>query len=188
MDSRFSLAVYGFGDGVNLRLQVFRVFHYVFGREGLIGEAHVHYYCGVAFGGGQVDEAAFAEEINLAAVFHGVFVHEGAGGLFGAGQLFQRGDINFDVEVAGITDDRAVVHFFEVFLRDDGLVASDGDENFADPGGIGHGHHAEPVHDGFQGAGGIDFGHDHVCAVAFGAHGDAASAPAVAGDDHAHAC
>ena len=31
---------------------------------------------------------------------------------------------------------------------------------------------------------GIDFGDDHVGAEALGAHGDAASAPAVARDDH----
>ena len=104
-----------------------------------------------------------------------------------AGQLFQRGDVNFDVEVAGIADHRAVVHFFEVLVSDHGLVAGDGDENFADPGGVGHGHHAETVHDGFERARGIDFGDDHVRAVALGAHGDAASAPAVAGDDYAHA-
>ena len=104
-----------------------------------------------------------------------------------AGELFQRGNIDFHVEVAGIANHRAILHFFEVFVRDDGLVAGDGDEDFADFGGFGHGHHAETVHDGFQGARGIDFGDDHVRAVTFGAHGDAASAPAVAGDDDAHA-
>src|SRR5271170_798496 len=140
----------------------------------------------MAFGGGEVDEAAFAEEINFAAVFHDVFVHEGARGLFRAGELFQRGDINFHVEVSGITDYGAILHFLKVFVGDDGLVPRDGDENFADLGGIGHGHHAEPVHDGFQGARGIDLGDDDVCAVTFGAHGNASSAPAVAGDDDAH--
>src|SRR4029077_15792208 len=58
-----------------------------------------------------------------------------------------------------------------------------GDENVAHLRSFVHGHHAEAVHHGFDGLGGIDFGDDHVCAVALGAHGHAASAPAVAGDD-----
>ncbi len=123
----------------------------------------------------------------LAAIFHGVFVDEGAGRLLAAGKFFERGDIDFDVEVAGVADHRAVFHFFEVIVGDDGLVAGDGDEDVADFGGFAHGHHAEAVHHGFDGFRGIDFGDDHVRAVAFGAHGDAASAPAVASDDNAEA-
>jgi len=47
--------------------------------------------------------------------------------------------------------------------------------------------YAEAVHHGFDGLGRVDFGDDHIGSVSLGAHGDAASAPAVAGDDDAKA-
>ncbi len=75
------------------------------------------------------------------------------------------------------------LHVFEVVGGEHGLVAGDGDENVADLRGFVHGHHAEAVHDGFDGFRGIDFGDDDVGAQALGAHRDAAAAPAVAGDD-----
>src|SRR5713101_1573677 len=50
-------------------------------------------------------------------------------------------------------------------------------------GGIGHGENAEAVHYRFDSLHRVNFCNDHVGAVAFGAHGNAASAPAVAGDD-----
>src|SRR5579863_4437486 len=63
------------------------------------------------------------------------------------------------------------------------LVAGDGAENVAELGGFGHAHHAEAVHHGFEGFGGIDFGDDNFGATAPGARGEAAAAPSVAGDD-----
>ena len=137
----------------------------------------------MAFGGGEIDEAAVAEEIKFAAVLDGEFVDEGTRALCERGDFFERGDVDFDVEVAGVAHDRTVLHMFEMFGGEDGFVAGDGDEDVADFGGFGHGHDAEAVHDGFDGAGGINFGDDDVCAEALGAHGDAAAAPAVAGDD-----
>src|SRR5271156_4846067 len=106
------------GDGVNLVLEAAGVLDQVFGGERLVGEAHVHHGSRVAFGGGEGDEAAFAEEVELAAIFHHVFVHEWAGWLFRAGKLFERGNVNFDVEVAGIGDDRAVFHAFEMIVSE----------------------------------------------------------------------
>src|SRR6266481_9660061 len=46
------------GDDVNLRLEVFVIGAQIFGRKRLVGEAHVHYGSGMAFGGGEIDEAA----------------------------------------------------------------------------------------------------------------------------------
>src|ERR1019366_4836566 len=133
-------------------------------------------------GGGQVDEAAFAEQVDVAAVFHGVLVNEGARSALGGRQLFERRDIDFDVEVARVGDDGAVLHKFEVLLGKHVLVAGDGAENVADFGGLFHAHHAETVHDRFEGFGRIDFGDDDFRSRAAGARSKAASAPAVAGD------
>ena len=68
-----------------------------------------------------------------------------------------------------------------------GLVAGDGDEDIADLGGFVHGHHAEAVHHGFDALVGSISVTITSAPMALGAHGDAASAPAVAGDDHAQA-
>ena len=72
---------------------------------------------------------------------------------------------------------------FEVLLGEHVLVAGDGAEDVADFGGFVHAHHAEAVHDRFERLGRIDFGDDDFGARAAGARGEAASAPAVAGDD-----
>ena len=86
----------------------------------------------MAFGGGQVDEAAFAQQVDLAAVFQRVLFDEGARGALGGRQLLERGDVDFDVEVAGVRDDRAVFHQFEVLFGQHVLVAGDGAEDVAE--------------------------------------------------------
>src|SRR6185312_13048989 len=116
-----------------------------------------------------------------ASVAHGVFVNEFAGGALGLRQLLQCGDINLDVEVSGVGDNCAILHDFKVFLRENVLVAGDGDEDVTDLGGFWHGHHAEAVHHGFDRLGGIDLSDDDVCSHTLGARGKTASAPAVAG-------
>ena len=100
----------------------------------------------MSFGGGEVDEAAFAEQADPAAVLEMVFPHKVA--RFGCfdGELFKRWNIDLDVEVARIANHGAVFHDLEVFTTDHALVAGDGNENVADPGGLGHRHHAIPIH------------------------------------------
>src|SRR6185503_19627375 len=81
--------------------------------------------------------------------------------------------------------DGPVLHLGEMLLADDMDVPGQGDENIPQGGGLGDGHHFVPVHDGFQGLHGVDFGHDDPGAQSPGAHGDPAAAPAVAGNhDH----
>ena len=76
--------------------------------------------------------------------------------------LRERRDVDLDVEVAGVADDRAVLHDREVLVRDDVLVAGHGDEDVADLGGLGHRHDPEAVHRGFEGADRVDLGDDDV--------------------------
>ena len=68
-------------------------------------------------------------------------------------------------------------------LRDDVLVAGDGAEEVADLGGFSHRHHTEAVHDRFERVQRVHFGDNDLRAHAARAHGQAAAAPAVAGDD-----
>ena len=48
------------------------------------------------------------------------------------GELGQRHEVQFDVEVAGVAHHRAILHHLEVFFADDVDVAGDGDEDVAD--------------------------------------------------------
>src|SRR5271165_3380896 len=136
----------------------------------------------MAFGGGQVDEAAFAQQVDLASVFQRVLFDEGAGGALGGRHVLQRGNVDFDVEVAGIRNNGSVLHQREVIFGEDALVAGDGAEHVAELGGFVHAHDAEAVHDGLERFGGIDFGDDDFSAGAAGAGSESAAAPAVAGD------
>ncbi len=66
---------------------------------------------------------------------------------------------------------------------DDVFVARDGDKYVALLGGFRHRHDAESIHHRFDTLGRVDFRDNYIRAVALSAHRDAASAPAVAGDD-----
>ena len=95
----------------------------------------------------------------------------------------ERRDVDLDVEVAGVGEDRAVLHALDVLARDDVLVAGRGAEDVADLGGLLHRQHLEAVHARLERPHRVDLGDDHVRAHAAGPHRDAAPDPAVAGDD-----
>ena len=181
-------AVDGLGHGIDFGLEFLVMLDHVLGGERLVGEAHVHHRRGMAFGGGEIDEAAFAEQINLAAVLHGVFVDEGARGFLAAGKLFERGDIDLHVEVAGVADHRAIFHALRNARRrctDLSPVTVTKMSPILAASAMGM--TRKPSMTASSARKRIDFGDDHVGAQALGAHGHAASAPAVAGDDHAQA-
>src|SRR6266705_1033428 len=66
---------------------------------------------------------------------------------------------------------------------DHALVSRHGDVNVAFLHRFSHGHHAEAVHGGLDALDGVDFRDDHIGAEALGAHGHAAAAPAITGND-----
>src|SRR5882672_10997245 len=136
----------------------------------------------MTFGGGEVHKAAFAEQVHLAAVFEFVFIHKGANFTLAAGKLFQRGDVNLHIEVAGVAHNRPALHFFEMLGANHALVAGHGDENVAFLHRFGHRHDAEAVHYSFNALDRIDFGNDYVRSQSLRAHGDTAPAPTVTGD------
>src|SRR5216684_7260141 len=137
----------------------------------------------MAFGAGEVYEAAFAEQVDFAAILEFVFIHKGANFTLAAGELFERGDVNLDIEVAGVAHNRPALHFFEMLGANHALVAGHGDENVAFLHRFSHRHDAEAVHNSFDALHRIDFGDDDVRAQAFCAHSHATAAPAVSGDD-----
>src|SRR5579872_38225 len=137
----------------------------------------------MAFGGSEVDEAAFTEKVDLASVFQGILVHKITSCPLRGRHIFERWNIDLDVEVSGVGNDGSVFHQREMILGEHALVAGDGAEDVAEFGGFGHRHDAEAVHDGLERFRGIDLGDDDFGSGATGPGSEAAAAPSVASDD-----
>src|SRR5450756_2185049 len=172
------------GHHVDLVLERGVVLDHVLGAQRLVGEAHVHDGRRVALGRRKVDQPAFGQQVQTAAVGHGVLLDELANGALLHGELLEGRDVDLDVEVAGVGDDRAVLHDLEVLAAQHVDVAGGGDEQLGHLGGLGDGHDAVAVHDRFERAQRVDLEHDDVGAVALHAHREPAPAPAVAGQAH----
>src|SRR6266404_441187 len=136
----------------------------------------------MAFGGGEVHKAAFAQQVDFAAILEFVFIHKGTNFTLAAGELLEGGDVNLDIEVAGVAHNRPALHFFEMLGANHALVAGHGDENVAFLHRFGHRHDAEAVHYSLNALHRIDFGDDDVRSQSLCAHGHAPATPAVPGD------
>src|SRR5712692_11577296 len=79
-------------------------------RERLVGKAHVHDAGRVAFSRGEVDETAFAEDDDAPAVAEFVFFNKRSQLLRRRRHLAQGNQVELEIEMAAITDDRAVLH------------------------------------------------------------------------------
>ena len=78
------------------------------GAKSLVRKAHIHYGGRVAFGGGQVQQPAISQQVNLAAVEQLEFFDKLADLAAAFGQFVQESDVNFVVEVAAVANKRAV--------------------------------------------------------------------------------
>ena len=92
--------------------------HEVLDDERLQGERHVHDRGGMALAGGEVDDAPGGEQVQ-AAPAEVVLLHErpDVADLDGGGA--QGVEVDLDVEVAGVGEDRAVLHALEVLAAQD---------------------------------------------------------------------
>src|SRR5687768_11013887 len=105
----------------------------------------------MAFGGGEVDEAAFAEDDDaLSAVFTDVFLDERAAFDGRLGHFAESVEVELQVEVAAVADDRPVLHRFKVFFINNMAVAGDGDEEVADLCRFLHRKYTHSVHNGLD--------------------------------------
>src|SRR5437870_360721 len=136
----------------------------------------------MAFGGSQVDETAFAQKVDLAAIFERVLFDEIASGTLGGSHPLKRRNVDLDVEVPGIRNDRAILHHFEMLPSEHALIAGHSTEHIANGGGLGHRHYAEAIHHRFERLGWVNLGDDHLRPSATRATSQPASAPAVARD------
>ena len=152
--------------------------------ERLVRERHVHHERRMALGGREVDEPAVGDQVDAAAVGERELLDELARHARLARERTQRRDLDLDVEVARVREDRAVLHQLDsaravmTFLSP---VAVQKMSPISAAFSIVM--HLEAVHRRLERPHRIDLGDDHVRAEAAGARRDAAPDPAVAGDD-----
>ena len=79
-----------------------------------LAKRHVHDGRRVPLGGGQVDQAALAQERDAAAVGQDELLDEGTRLARRDGHLSQRRDVDLDVKVARVGQDGAVLHHLEM--------------------------------------------------------------------------
>ncbi|AEM42107.1 hypothetical protein KVU_2268 [Ketogulonicigenium vulgare WSH-001] len=128
-------------------------------RQHLVGEAGGHDKAGVAGRISKVQQAAFGQQDDAVARGHRDHIDL----LFDIGPLvvFQRGDLDFVVEVADIADDRHILHAAHVFDTDDVAVAGGGDKDIGRLDDIFQRSDLKAVHCRLQRADRVDFGDDH---------------------------
>src|SRR6266498_4379902 len=137
----------------------------VLARQGLIGKAHIHHRSGMAFSRSQVDQPAFSEHhYPIARAFELVLFDKRAELLFLLTQLTERYQVQLDVEVTRIGDERPVVHLSEMLAVDYVPVAGNGNKDIAKRRSFFHCHYPHSIHNRFDGANRIDLAHDDACA------------------------
>ena len=141
----------------------------------------------MALGRGEIDQPAVCDQIQAPAAGHRELVHQSTRLAGFDREVAERSDLDLDVEVPGVGEDRTVLHALEVRPADDVLVSCRRAEDIAEGGSSVHRHDLEAVHRGLERAHGIDLRDEHVSAHASRALSDPTSDPAVAGDDEASA-
>src|SRR6185369_6607616 len=96
-----------------------------------------------------------------------------------ARHLAQRNEIELEIEVTTVANDRAVFHFREMFTVDHVTIASHRNEDVANRSSFADRHDAESVHHRLDRFDRIDFGHNNIRAHTASPHCAALAAPAV---------
>src|SRR5437773_2170787 len=122
--------------------------------------------------------------MDTTAAFELVLVHQRAHASLAHRHLLEGGDVDLDVEVAAVRDDRAILHGLEVLAPEHRLVARHGHEQVAPRGGFLHGHDLETVHGRLEGPHWIDLRDEYRRSHSLGSSRDATTAHAITGHDH----
>src|SRR6266567_7692006 len=169
--------------GVDTRLHLACMDQHVLSAQGLIGKAHIHDARRMAFRRREIDKTPLGEQVNLPPVGIGVLIDEVAYAAFLDRQRFQCRDVDLIIEMAGVGNNRAIFHAFQVWTINHIDIAGDRDKDIADLGSFDARHDTVYVHDRLQRTNRIDLGDDHVSTHAMGPRGNSATTPAVAEDN-----
>ena len=136
----------------------------------------------MAITGGEIHEPSLRQHEERFSVREDVALDVMARLVVLRGHFAQRRHIDLHIEVAGIGEDRAVLHHGEVTCGDHIVAARDGNENVAALGRLVHREDGEAIHVRFDRAHRIDLRDDDPRAETVRAHRHALAAPAVAAD------
>ena len=137
-------------------------------------------------GGGEVHQPAVGEQVEPPSVGERELLDELARLARLGRERTQRRDVDLDVEVAGVREDRAVLHPLHVLARAITRLSPVAVQKMSPISAASlHRQHLEAVHRRLERPHRVDLGDDHERAHAARPHGDAAPDPAVAADDEA---
>ena len=118
-------------DRIDLFFELLVILDQIFSRQGLIGKAHVHHARGMPLCQSQIDQPPFTEQTHTPAITECVLFDARSDGPVLPAELFQAGDVQFDVEMAGIGDDGSILHGREMLGSNDLEISSYCDEEIA---------------------------------------------------------
>ncbi len=153
----------------------------------LVGEGHVHDTRRMPLGRREVDQAAIRQHEHALAL-QAPLLHELPHRRRALGDLLQGVQVDLDVEVSGIRDDRPVLHCPHVFEPDDVNVARQRHEQVADARCFGHRDHPVAIHLGLERLQRVDLRDQHVRPGAAHPHGEPAPTPPVPRHHHRAPC
>src|SRR5579875_3885881 len=139
-------------------------------------------------GGREIDETPFGQQVHLPPVGIGIFIDKIAHAALFNRERLQGWNVDLIVKMAGVGDNRAIFHAFQVRAIYHVDITGYSDKDVSDPGCFDAWHDAVPVHDSFQRSNRVDLGDDDVSTHAMRARGNAATAPAVTEDNDCTTC
>src|SRR6516162_3556361 len=114
----------------------------------------------MAFGAREIHQPSLAEHIDRPPIWQHIRIYMlGDIALYLVSAIVEIGDIDFNIEVASIAENRAVFHQVEVRWPEHRTVAGGADEDIADFCRFEHRHYPKTFHRGFQCPNRIDLGH-----------------------------
>jgi len=103
LEQQSSYLVINFGwQSVNSRRKGSAMLRQIKHRQSLKGKAHIHDFCRMAIATGQIDQAAFRQDMEAAAIGLDIGLHSRPGLLDRGRQRHELPEIDFDIEMAGI--------------------------------------------------------------------------------------
>lgn len=124
--------------------------------QDLVGERVGHDERRVASGASQVDQATLSQENDVVARGHLEAVDLGLDVDVSDSVLLQPGDIQLNIEVTNVADNRIILHGSKVLATDDVTAAGGGDEDVALLDSILHGGDFITLHGGLKSVDGVD--------------------------------
>ena len=118
----------------------------------------------MSFGCTEVDQATFSDQEDSFSICQDIFISLMANArILRRRVLLEPSDIDFDIEVTGVSQDRAILHQSKMLSTQYVAISRHGDEDISDLCSLVHRHDAISLHHGIEGLGWIDLSDDDIC-------------------------